>query len=77
MTAKEIYKEMKTEASRGFTYYIGFISSKKYNIILRMVEQFKEDATIDRDLEVLNEKEYEEEINRYNLMKKSLETAEF
>lgn len=29
MTAKEIYKEMKRDASKGFAYYIGFISSKK------------------------------------------------
>lgn len=77
MTTKEIYKEMKWDASRGFAYYIGFISSKKYNMIVRMVEQFKDDAIIDRELGVLDETEYEKEINKYNLMKKSLETAEF
>lgn len=77
MTSKEIYKEMKMDASKGFAYYIGFISPKKYNMIARMVEQFKDDAIIDRELDVLNETEYEKEINKYNLMKKSLETAEF
>lgn len=77
MTAKEIYKEMKSEASKGFAYYIGFISPKKYNMIEKMVDHFKDETIIDRDLDVLNEAEYKKEINKYHLMKKSLETAEF
>ena len=77
MTAIEIYKEMKWDASKGFAYYIGFISSKKYNMIVRMVEQFKDDAIMDMVLGIIDETEYEKEINKYNLMKKSLETAEF
>lgn len=46
-------------------------------MIVRMVEQFKDDAIIDRELGVLDVTEYEKEINKYYLMKKSLETAEF
>lgn len=77
MTTREIYKEMKRDASKGFAYYIGFIGSKKYNMLVRMAEQFKDDAIIDRELGVLDATEYEKEINKYYLMRKSLETAEF
>ena len=76
MTSKEIYTKMRIEDTKGCAYYIGFISKKKYNLIKKEVENFKEIADLDFDLGVLEFRSYQKEITKYNLMIKSLETAE-
>lgn len=77
MTAKEIFRRMKVEAYKGFAYYVGFVSRRKYNAIVDNVEKFKNDAIVDRDLDVITEAEYQKEIEAYDIMLKALETAEF
>ena len=77
MTAKEIFTQMKHNAAEELAYYIGFISKKKYTMILNMVEQFKVYAETDKELGILKENEFKKEMNKYHFLKKSLETAEF
>lgn len=77
MTTKEIYHEMKIEASKGFAYYIGYIGKRRYTAICKMVESFRDAAHEDFDLGILNFAEYQKELLKYDLMKRSLETAEY
>ena len=77
MTAKDIYTKMRIEASKGFAYYIGFISKRKYAELYKKVQFFKQITDKDFDLGVLNFAEYQKDLPKYELLKKSLETAEF
>lgn len=77
MTEKEIYQNMRSESSKGYAYYIGFISKKKYTDLCKKVESFKAIADEDFNLGILNFAEYQKELLRYDLMKRSLETAEY
>lgn len=77
MTAKEIYTKMRIEASKGFAYHIGFIGKRKYSELYKKVQFFKQVADEDFDLGVLNFAEYQKELTKYELLRKSLETAEF
>lgn len=76
MTVKEIYTNMRIEATKGFAYYVGFISKRKYTELCKKVEFFKKVADEDFDLGVLNFAEYQKDLAKYELLKKSLETAE-
>lgn len=77
MTAKEIYTKMRIEAAKGFAYNIGFISKRKYTAIYKKVQFFKQVADEDFELGVLNFAEYQKDLKKYELMEKSLKTAEF
>ena len=77
MTATEIYAKMRIDAAKGFAYYIGFISKRKYFELMKKVQFFKQTADEDFVLGVLNFAEYQKDMRKYELLKKSLETAEF
>lgn len=76
MTTKEMFIKMRVDAAKGYAYHIGFISKRKYNALVKMVEQFKGFAEMDFDLGIINFGQYQQDMSKYDLMIKALETAE-
>lgn len=74
-TTQEIIRKMRFNALHGMATHIGIITERKYNEIEKAVKDFKRDAEIDKKLGVINEEQYNADIEIYNLYKKSLNTA--
>lgn len=75
-TTQEIMRTMRFNARQGLALHIGIITDRKFKMLSKAVEDFKRDTEIDKKLGVINEEEYNADVKAYELMKKSLATAD-
>ena len=75
-TSNEYFNNIKAAAGRGNAYHIGMITKRRYEAIRNKVEREWINAKTDFKFGVLTKDQFDTEMEKINLMAKSLSTAE-